>query len=399
MLNCTIALAAGAVAHAAETDGRPAFSWETVPVYIHLGKRAGPFTKEELQHVADISDFVCLEKGHGIGRFGSTEKGIAHDAGRLKTLNPRMTVLFYWNTFLNYPLYDARRQVEQHPEWLFRDQQGEPIYKVRTLEQYNLLDPGFRRWWAGVAGRAVSEYGCDGIFMDAVDQAKRPLWMKKGWGDGKEQLLTEAVVNMMRLARKEMGDDAILLYNGVRSSDRSGKTTGEQYLPFADGAQVEHFTAFHSREKESIARDIESIARAGKAGKIMVVKGWPDEEFNWLNQEKMKLPPGELAREAREKITFSLACFLIAAQPQSYFCYSWGYREQHGGLLDYPEFHRPLGKPASDAVRDGWRFQRSFEHASVRVDLSNRTAGIDWQRVEFPPANRPASADGAPREK
>lgn len=111
----------------------------------------------------------------------------------------------------------------------------------------------------------------------------------------------------------------------------------------------------------------------------MTVKGWPDPEFTWINPEKMKLPIEELAGEAREKITFPLACFLAAAQENCYFCYSWGYRERHGSLLDYPEFHKPLGKPKEDSRRNGWVYTRSFEHARVWVNVAERKAEIQWR--------------------
>jgi hypothetical protein len=313
--------------------------------YIHFGKSSGPLSETELRFVAQVSDFVCLEKGHGRGRFGPTEEGIAFDAKRLKELNPRMKVLFYWNTFLNYPLYDACQTVADHPQWIFRDKKGEPIYKVGMLEQYNLLDSEFRQWWATIAGKAVSEYGCDGIFMDAVNQAKRPIWMKRGWGVGE----------MMRLASKQMGDDALLIYNGIRSSDPAGNTTGKEYLPYTDGVMVEHFTAFHSQSKESIAADIEAINTAASMGKTVVVKGWPDPTFNWTNKD------------------------LIAAQENCYFSYSWGWREQHGSLVDYPEFHKPLGKPKGKAKKENWVYTRTYEHASVWVDLAQRRAKIDWK--------------------
>lgn len=355
------------------------FCWDTVPVYIHFGKSIGPLSDSELRFVAKVSDFVCLEKGHGRGRFGSTEKGVAFDAKRLKALNPRMIVLFYWNTFLNYPLYDACREVTQHPEWIFCDKKGRPIYKTGTLEQYNLLNPEFRQWWASIAGKAVTEYGCDGIFMDAVNQSKRPIWMKRGWGEGNEGMLTQAVVEMMRLAGKQMGEDALLIYNGIRSLDPGGNTTGKEYLPYSDGVMVEHFTAFHSQSKESIAADMEAINTAASMGKTVVVKGWPDPTFNWTNKEKMRIPSNELAYEARKKIIFSLACFLIAAQENCYFSYSWGWREQHGSLVDYPEFHKPLGKPKGKAKKKGWVYTRSYEHASVWVDLAERRAKIDWK--------------------
>ena len=80
-------------------SANPYFSWDTLPVYIHFGKSSGSLSDSELRFVAEVSDFVCLEKGHGRGRSGSTEKGIAFDAKRLKALNPRIKVLFYWNTF------------------------------------------------------------------------------------------------------------------------------------------------------------------------------------------------------------------------------------------------------------------------------------------------------------
>ena len=44
----------------------------------------------------------------------------------------------------------------------------------------------------------------------------------------------------------------------------------------------------------------------------------------------------------------------------------------------YPEFDKPLGPPLGDAIRNGWTYQREFEHASVFVDLENKTAKIDW---------------------
>jgi len=360
----------------------PEFSWDTVPVYIHFGKSAGPLSDEELKFVAETARFVCLEKGHAQKHFGSTEKGIAHDARRLKALNPEIKILFYWNTFLNYPLYDACATVGQNPEWLFRDKEGNPIYKTNTLEQYNLLNPEFRKWWASVAGNSVKKYGCDGIFMDAVNQAKRPLWMRTGWGEGSEHKLTAAAIDMMKRAKIEMGSQSLLLYNGIRSSHDGTRNEGEEYLDYADGVMCEHFTAFHSRDKASISGDIQAISNAGKKGKIVVVQGWPDPEFTWLNKEKMKQPFARLAQDARDKITFSLACFLVAAQENAYFQYSWGYREDHGALIDYPEFRKPLGEPKGEAVKEDWVYTRSFEHATVRVDIEHREASINWKQLD-----------------
>lgn len=385
---CVFLLVMGVETDAPAAPRVPRFSWETVPVCIHFGKASDALTDEELQFVARTASLVCLEKGHGTKRFGSTEKGIAHDAERLKALNPKITVLYYWNAVLNYPLYDACDEVKRHPTWILRDEAGRPIYKKETLEQYNMLDPDFRKWWASEAGKAVSERQCDGIFMDAVTQVRARILRQIGGGPEKERLLRDAVVDMMQGARTSMGPNGFILYNGLRNADGRNGAVGKEYLPFADGAMVEHFTA--SQSKEIITRDIETIVQAGESGKTLVVKGWPEPGFIFTNQEKMSLSPEELAKEAKAKITFALACFLIAAQENSYFCYSWGYRENHGSLIDYPEFQRLLGAPQGEYARDGWRFSRSFKHARVSVDLSRRLANIEWIET----ASKPDAGDG-----
>ena len=91
----------------------------------------------------------------------------------------------------------------------------------------------------------------------------------------------------------------------------------------------------------------------------------------------MQKPHVELARLAKKHITFPLAWFLVAAETNSYFCYTWGYREMHGTFDWYPEFDKLLGPPKGEAQRDGWAYRREFKHASVFVDLENMTAKLD----------------------
>ena len=79
-------------------------------------------------------------------------------------------------------------------------------------------------------------------------------------------------------------------------------------------------------------------------------------------------------------ITFPLACFLVAAERNSYFCYKWGWLGEHGSYDWYPELDKPVGPPKVEAERDGWTYRREFEHAKVVVDLENKEAQIDWKR-------------------
>jgi hypothetical protein len=365
-------------ASAAGNGGLPEYSWDTVPVYIHFGKTGG-LTDEEVEFVATHSDFVCLEKGHGAGSQGSTEKGIEQDAVRLKRINPKIKVIYYWNTFLDYPMYQAHEVYEQHPEWWLRTADGSLDKKHGRIKRYDLSNPEVRAWWAGEVRKAVVDGSCDGVFMDAFPQVASRANVRL-WGQAKYDAIQQGLVQTILQTREEAGPDCVLVFNGIRNTE--SLQFGTKYLAWTDAATIEHFDQFQSRDKECVVRDMEAMIAAGRQGKAVIMKGWPD--FNWLdlsqNRTGSTSPTYEsLLARARAKITFPLACFLIAAQPHAYFCYSWGYREQDGSLSEYPELQRPLGPPKGDAIRDGWVFTRSFEHVDVWVDVSEKTARLTWR--------------------
>ena len=88
----------------------------------------------------------------------------------------------------------------------------------------------------------------------------------------------------------------------------------------------------------------------------------------------------------------SLAPYLIIAAPTTYFGYAWFYDWETGyGLCPgstaecaapvawFPEFDRPLGPPAGPPVVSGTVWTREFMHASVYVDLADRSkSAITW---------------------
>lgn len=352
--------------------GYPNFSWDTVPVYIHYGDPNG-YTDEAIEFIASHSDFVCMEKSQGKNVHGSVEKGQIADAKRLKAANPDIKVLFYWNTFLDYGGYDAHEVYQQHPEWWLRNLDGELDFKTGQLKRYDLSNPEVREWWTDVVEAAVANGPCDGVFMDAFPQITAAA-NKRLWGDAKFEAIQQGLMDVLKLTREKSGPNAILMYNGIRNTDTL--SFGMQYLDMADATTIEHFGYFQSASPDAMARDMAAMSEAGKRGKIVVFKAWPG--FAWIDGDKMKRPHEELLAEARRNITFPLACFLVAAQPWSYFCYTWGYQETHGSLDWYPEFDKPLGKPLGDAQIDGFIYTREFEHCKVWVDLEAKEARIEW---------------------
>ncbi len=344
-------------------------SWDRVPLNIHFGKAEGDLTDAEIDFLASYNGWIALEKSHGLEAHGSTEAGIADTAKRLKQRNPNVKVLFYLNSFINWRGYDSFKTYK--PEWNLRGKNGEVVMKTADVSRPDPSNPEFREWWSDVVAAQMKGDNIDGVFVDALPQLLAPS-LSRQLGEEKAKAVVEGMREMMALTKKKIGPDKFVLANGTR---------GEQYReildwPGIDGVMIEHFSAFSSDKPAVMKADIETLKIAASKGKFAVIKGWPGFAFN--DGEMMKRPYQELLELARERITFPLACFLIAAQPGSQFCYSWGYREKHGMLDSYPEFEKPLGPPEADAVWDGMTATRKFKHASIRVDLNTKMASIDW---------------------
>ena len=353
----------------------PEFSWDTVPIAFHFGKSAGIMTKEEAEFVATRSNFICLEKGHGVETFGSTEAGIEAEARQLKKLNPKMKVIFYWNTFLDYSMYEAHQEYHKHPQWWLKTRNGELDLKRGRLMRYDLSNAEFRDWWTNVAAKAVVDGSCDGVFMDAfpqvTSQANRSLW-----GDEKYEAIQQGLQDIIQETRQKIGDDKLIVYNGIRSTTRW--SMGYDFSQHTDAAMIEHFGYFQSSSKESMLKDILEMQRAGKAGKIVVLKAWAG--FTFTDRQAMRKPLKEKRQIAKENLVFPLACFLAGAQENCYFIYNWGYRMVNGCLQWYPDFDKPLGEPQGEMVQEGWELSREYKHASVWVDLESKAARIQWRQ-------------------
>jgi hypothetical protein len=73
-----------------QTGRYPEFSWDHVPLYMHIRKNTD-FTEEELAFISRCP-LVTFEKSTGIAQYGSTEAGTRKAAGAVKALNPKAKV-------------------------------------------------------------------------------------------------------------------------------------------------------------------------------------------------------------------------------------------------------------------------------------------------------------------
>ncbi len=356
-------------------EGFPAFSWDRVPLYAHLGIGDG-LEPDQYKFLADHFKLITFTGGRVTQ--GSVEPNIAAAARAIKQRNPNAKVLFYWSS--DIPKHQWKLSNADFPQngYVRPAAKGKKAHASRS---FDVTQPVVRDWWAGVAAKAVRDYSCDGIFVDGATAGTPGGPWSRLFGKERTAVLETGMFAMLKEAKQRMGPDKLIIFNPLHGDDGKRGPLGEDYLPVTDGAMVDDFDRaanIRQQSKQYMANTIEAMRKAANDGKIIVFKAWPGFTW-WSDKEMMKKPHDELHRVAGERITFPLACFLVGAGPNCYFCYTWGWLGEYGTFDWYPEFDKPLGLPKGEAIRRGWTYRREFVHASVFVDLEKKTARIDWR--------------------
>ncbi|MBK1832208.1 hypothetical protein JIN77_15830 [Verrucomicrobiaceae bacterium R5-34] len=350
-------------------DFYPKFSWERTPRYFMFGDKNRLLKPAQVRFIAERSDFVCIEKSHGLKQLGAAELGAKHEATALKKVNPDIKVLFYFNaayawTYTSYNQDFTEAGLKKNPalkKFLLTHPKTGELADRYGAYCYDVLNPEFRDWWVKTVAKGVRETGCDGAF---IDQMHGSVSLRKDRKDEVEQ----AMGTMMADLKKALGPDRILLANNAYNPD------AKHVYPVSDAIMFENYATVKS-SKESLLAEWGHMLQHAKDGKISVFRLGVD----GTGRKNLKPNMPELSKEKAE---FALACYLIGAQPYSYFMYSWGWKLGTGTLIDYPEFNNPPGPPKGAYQRStphGWEFTREFEHASVWVNTDTRKAKITWK--------------------
>jgi len=356
----------------------PKFSWDTTPVYYMFGDKERVLTPDEIEFIAERTDFLCIEKSHGMGELGAAELGAKHDATAFKKVNPDMKVLFYFNSTYAWPYTSynkgfARDQIDSNPklkEFLLIDPKtGDLGIKHGSVYMFDILNPEFREWWVDTVAKGVEESDTDGVF---IDQMHGNSSLRRD----KSAEIARHMGDMMAALKAKMGPDKILLGNNACNRD------ARLVYPVCDAIMFENFADVRG-SKENLLVEWGDMLRNAQEGKVSVFRLGVEGHGRGFQrsisrEEKYRIMPGI----AQENLEFSLACFLIGAQPYSYFMYSYGWKLEDGALVDYPELRNSLGPPKGPYARttpDGWEFTREFEHASVWVNTESRESKITWR--------------------
>lgn len=363
-------------------DRMPDFSWDKVPLYMHV-RKATAFTDDEVRYLAQFP-LITFEKTTGAKEFGSTEKGTLKAAESVKAINPRVKILYYRNIIVHYSSYDADSALKSISDPFLVGKNGNTSLVSERLPAYDLSNPAIQSWWIDNAKRVCSSKYIDGLFIDGNIKALEPSYLAGPVGTEKKNAVEASYHEIMKELPGVLGPDKLILANIIRARF---KDSGLECLEYFDGSYIEGFEHDVGKmsRKDYVAKGIAAIQTAARKGKIIAFT------MGMGRQKKSKSELGiDESREAvsdlssiRNRFIYSLSLFLICAEKYSYFMASDGYGVDDGEsklwMKSFPEYSYPLGAPKGPTIKKGYRYERDFEHARVIVDIQSQTGEIIWK--------------------
>ncbi|WP_212635269.1 putative glycoside hydrolase [Pseudozobellia thermophila] len=346
-------------------------------MYYHFGDIDRVLEPQEVDFIANRTDFVCIEKSHAFNSLGDAVLGTKHEVEAFHKVKPEAKVLFYYNSYVAWPF--TRFNKDLTPKGIAKNKELAKFLAIdpktgKLLEKTNgpafsyyfdALNPEFRKWWVASALEGIKISGADGIFVDRMNVDE-----KAGYHVDDLAELARAKGEMMAALKEGIPDKILVGNNAART---------KEVFPHCDAFMFEHYNATVTN-KENLLKEWNDMVRIAKAGKISIYRfGAKGKGRNDITMGATKT--GGIEQRSKEQLEFYHACYLIGAQPYSYFQWNWGWNLEDGNLVDYPALRKPLGKPKGAFKREnpeGWVFTREFEHASVWVDTEARKAKITW---------------------
>ena len=370
------------------TNRLPDFSWDRVPLYMHI-RKAKNFTEDEIKYLASFP-LVTFEKTTGSETFQSTEDGTLAAAKAVKEINPSTKILYYRNVFVHYGTYKANAEIDKIPGAFLVGREGKTKLVRGKSEAYDLTNPQLREWWVGHAKQMCADPAIDGLFLDGNIKVLSAGYLKRDIGIEKKNAIFQDYEGMMRETRQAIGPDKIMLANVLRTGQ--SKDDGLEAIKLFDGSYIEGFelAATPDQKKNNVARGMVAFQKAAREGFMIAFTAGLSE----MNTEEGDLNPArtdEIRKglgandDYSKRFNYLLALFLVCAEKHSYFLAHDSYvvnKKNKLWMKRSAEFDRPLGPPKGPAVQDGYIYTREFAHAKVRVDIENEVGEIEWLEPE-----------------
>ncbi len=252
---------------AQKQENYPAFSWDHVPLYMHM-RKSEAFTPEELKYLAGFP-IITLEKTTGSRTYGSTEKGSLEAARGIKRINPDAKVLYYRNVMVHYQGYDVNEGLDQIDQPLLSDASGNTkLIHNGKRGGYDLTNPGVRNWWVEHCVAMAGHDQIDGVFIDGNIKALEPVFLGKEIGKEKKSEVAKDYDQVMKDLYERTGQDKLLIANLIRARLTN---SGLEYLNYLHGSYIEGFEleANGLTRLEYMEKGIDAVQKAARKGKII----------------------------------------------------------------------------------------------------------------------------------
>ncbi|WP_299668803.1 putative glycoside hydrolase [uncultured Polaribacter sp.] len=255
-----------------ETKKRPAFSWDKMPLYMHLRKNT-TFTKDEIQFLAKYT-LITFEKTTGSSAFGSTEKGTIEAAKAVKAINPKSKILYYKNVVINWGTYkEDELFLSEHSNALLTNDIGEKALMPNGRTDFFDISEGYvHDYWVNHVSKVASNPYVDGLFLDANIKALVPGFFISRVGKEKQQKLMTGYHMMMDQLKTRLGKDNLLIANIIRVRPEF-QDEGRTYLKYFDGSYIEGFEHenFGMSYADYLAKGIEAVQKSAREGNVIAM--------------------------------------------------------------------------------------------------------------------------------
>ena len=361
----------------------PEFSWDRMPLYLHL-RKATAFTKKELKFIAK-HPLITFEKTTGSITYGSTEKGTIKAAEAVKEINPDAKILYYKNVVINWPSYKEDEVfLKKHPEAILLDTKGKKaLMPNKRTGFFDLSQEKVRNYWLDHVSKIAGNSAIDGLFMDANIKVLVPGFFNSRVGKEKQKSIETGYLSMMKELDYRLGKDNLLVANILRVRPEF-KDVGREYLKFFTGSYLEGFDHenFGMTYEDYLAEGIEAVQKSAREGKVIAMSMGLGKAAKTAVagiddiRNKVNLDEG-----LTKRLDYILAIFLVCAEKYSYIYPHDGYGIDRSAvwLKTFPQYEKRLGAPKGYAKKEGYVYTRSFEHLDVWLDIENKTATLNWK--------------------
>ena len=304
----------------------------------------------------------------------------AAQMARLREVNPEITILRYLNFAAVYGDTSIQRVLDEHPEWILRDENGDPM-PSRLHETGMMMDPSSEGWSGYLADKAtqfVTQQGYDGIMGDEVLMVNEldPEFSGINTRTGQPYTTQEYRDDQYQIVlcvKEALGSDKFLLLNNVKRGSGYFEEQPYRFLEASDGVVAEGFRGLSQwpldryLTEEAWIDNVEMMLDVQSRQKAIVAVIKYDKDVV-SSQERLQ-----------DYNLFMFTTFLMGMGDSCYYTAAVRDPEDPYGdiklYFDYWEID--LGEPLDRYESNGSHYKREFENARVLVNPTDSTATVD----------------------